>query len=61
MITRILGYKRADVKVLFLADAQMNEPPPYDGWIFLGFTDGPSKQALDAPEALRRLELAARR
>lgn len=51
----ILHYKHADVKVLFLADAQMGEPPPYKGWIFLGFADGSSKQALDSAEALRRL------
>lgn len=56
IVTRVLTYRKADVKALYIANARFNEPPPYPGWLLQGFTDANSTQPLSVAEAVRRLE-----
>lgn len=58
MVTRWLVYQRSDVCVLYLANAKIGTPPPYNGWLLTGFTDAESKTAISAAEAIRRLKSA---
>ena len=55
MVSRLLEYKRAGVRIALLADAPMGSPPPYKSWRLLGYQDLASKTVIPQAEAERRL------
>ena len=54
LVTRWLVYKHEGVRVIYLANGEVGDPPPYT-WKFIGFTDDQTHEPIAADEALRRL------
>lgn len=55
VVTRIIEYRLAGVKIAFVPDAKTDEPPPYPEWKIIGFIDTRTETALSASAALERL------
>lgn len=55
VVTRLLEYKRAGVRIALLANAPVGSPPPYPSWRLMGYQDMASKEVIQQPEAERRL------
>jgi hypothetical protein len=54
-VTRALEYKKAKVRIVFLANAPMGSPPPYNSWKLMGYQDLGSNAVLQVAEAEQRL------
>lgn len=57
IVTRSITYYKADVKVISVVDAKMDQPPPYKRWKIIGFTDSNSRTKLSADETKKRLSI----
>jgi len=56
IVTKQLIYKKENVRVVYVPDAPVGSPPPYQGWKLLGFQDQKTNQVLKAEEVARRME-----
>ena len=54
-VTRMLEYKKENVRIALLANAPMGSPPPYQSWKLMGFQDLKSNEVIAEAEAGRRL------
>lgn len=54
-VTRILEYKKENVRIALLANAPMGSPPPYQSWRLMGYQDLKSNEVIAEGEADRRL------
>lgn len=55
LVTRLLEYKKAGVRIALLANAPVGSPPPYSSWRLMGYQDMASREVIQQPEAERRL------
>ena len=56
IVTKQLIYKKENVRVVYVPDAPVGSPPPYQGWKLLGFQDQKTNQVLKVEEVARRME-----
>ena len=56
-VTRMLEYKKENVRIALLANAPMGSPPPYQSWRLMGFQDLKSNEVIAEAEAERRLSI----
>jgi hypothetical protein len=56
MVSRFLIYESEHVRVLCIPDAKVGEPPPYKGWILIGFEDTRDDHVIKRPEVDERLK-----
>jgi hypothetical protein len=54
-VTKMLTYKKERVQFIFVADAKVGTPPPYEKWLLMGAIDIKKKTSLDPDTALNRL------
>jgi hypothetical protein len=54
MVTRWLVYNNQRLRLVFLADGKVGDPPPYTKWIYVGAVDEYTKEALKAEEVEQR-------
>lgn len=55
LVTRILTYKKSNVKIVLLAGGKVGAPPPYKQWHLMGFIDSKTNERISGEEANRRL------
>lgn len=54
-VTRMLDYKKENVRFMLLANAPIGSPPPYKSWRLMGTTDIRENKVIEPAEAERRL------
>ncbi len=55
MVTKRIEYSKERVRFVLLADAPMGSPPPYKGWLLLGYQDTKDNSVIKAPEVEKRM------
>ena len=60
-VTRMLEYKKENVRIVLLANAPIGSPPPYQSWRLMGFQDLKSNEVIAEAEAERRLSTRKRK
>lgn len=55
-VTRMLEYKKENVRFSFLPTAPVGSPPPYASWYLLGTQDPRDNSVISAEEAARRMQ-----
>ena len=55
IVTKMLEYKKENVRILLLANAPTGAPPPYKSWKLMGYQDPRDNKVLSVSEAERRL------
>jgi hypothetical protein len=55
LVTRMLEYKKENVRFTLLANAPMGSPPPYSSWKLIGFQDPRDNSVISAEEVERRM------
>ena len=53
-VTRMLEYKKENVRIALLANAPIGSPPPYASWKLMGYQDLKSNEVIAQDEADRR-------
>ena len=54
-VTKMLEYRKENVRVVLLANAPLGSPPPYSSWKLMGYRDPRDNTVLKVEEAERRL------
>ena len=54
-VTKMLEYKKENVRIVLLANVPMGTPPPYNSWKLMGYQDTRDNSVLKLPEAEQRL------
>lgn len=54
-VTRMMEYKKENVRIALLANAPLGSPPPYMSWRLMGYQDLKSNEVIAQDEADRRL------
>ena len=54
-VTRMIEYKKENVRFTFLANAPIGSPPPYKSWKLLGFQDPKDNTVISADEVEKRM------
>lgn len=57
LVTQMFTYQAEGVRVVYIADAKIGEPPPYKGWKLMGFTDPILNERIDGSTAMKRLRV----
>ena len=60
-VTRMLEYKKENVRIALLANAPMGSPPPYSSWRLMGYQDLKGNEVIAQDEADRRLSTRKRK
>jgi hypothetical protein len=55
-VTRMLEYKKENVRFTLLANAPIGSPPPYTSWRLMGFQDPRDNSVISAEEVERRMK-----
>ena len=55
LVTKMIEYKKENVRFVLLANAPMGTPPPYKSWKLMGYQDPRDNKVLSAEEVERRL------
>lgn len=55
-VSRQLIYERENLRVVYLADAPMGSPPPYEKWKLMGFQNHKTDEVIEPAEAVRLLK-----
>ena len=55
LVTRMLEYKKENVRFTLLANAPIGSPPPYTSWKLMGFQDPRDNSVISAEEMERRM------
>jgi hypothetical protein len=59
MVSRIMVYQAADVRVICVPDAPRGDtPPPYNDWKIMGFVDTKTETAISREAAIARIDAA---
>ncbi|MBI5080147.1 MAG: hypothetical protein HZC38_02090 [Chloroflexi bacterium] len=56
LVTKILIYKKEQLRVAYVADAPAGSPPPYNNWKLLGFLNDITGKAIDPGEVVRIMQ-----
>lgn len=54
-VTRMIEYKKENVRFSLLANAPIGSPPPYTSWKLLGFQDPRDNKVISADEVEKRM------
>lgn len=54
-VTKMLEYKKQNVRYVFLANAQIGSPPPYKSWYLMGTQDPRDNSVIASNEADQRM------
>lgn len=54
-VTRMIEYKKENVRFSLLANAPIGSPPPYKSWKLLGFQDPRDNKVISADEVEKRM------
>ena len=60
-VTRMLEYKKENVRFTFLPTASIGSPPPYKAWYLIGTQDPRDNSVISATEAARRMQNRAKK
>ena len=55
IVTKMIEYKKENVRIVLLANAPMGAAPPYPSWKLMGYQDPRDNKVLSVEEAERRL------
>ncbi len=61
IVTKFLVYERERVRAVYVVDAPVNSPPPYERWKLFGFQDPQTNEVLQPAEAIERLKARDRK
>lgn len=56
IVTKFLVYETERVRAVYVVDAPINSPPPYNKWKLFGFQDPQTNEVLQPAEAIDRLK-----
>ena len=56
IVTKQLIYKKENVRAVYVADASVGAPPPYEKWKLLGFQDNRTNAVIDPTDVVKKLE-----
>jgi len=57
LVTKMLEYRKENVRFILLANAPAGTPPPYKSWLFAGTQDIKNYKSLSADEVSQRMRL----
>lgn len=60
-VTKWLIYQKENVRFMFLADAPVSSPPPYNKWLLLGAQDVRDDRVLNTDEVAARMKKREKR
>lgn len=55
LVTRMIEYKKENVRFMLLANGPMGSPPPYSSWTLIGFQDPRDNSVISVDEVDRRM------
>ncbi len=55
LVTRMIEYKKENVRFTLLANGPVGSPPPYSSWKLIGFQDPRDNSVIPAEEVERRM------
>ena len=61
LVTKMIEYKKENVRFVLLANAPMGSPPPYNSWKLMGYQDPRDNKVLTVDEVERRLSGRAKK
>lgn len=60
-VTKMIEYKKENVRFTLLANAPIGSPPPYKSWILFGFQDPRDNKVISVEEVEKRLSNRVRK